>query len=67
MLAPSPSGRVDDSRVKVDYQACSQAETLKNGPNHLLHRLILDHDILSYFWTTLKKFKKKFKLSYEYF
>ena len=27
--------------------------------NPLLHRLFLDHDIISYFLTTLKKFKKK--------
>ena len=30
--------------------------------NPLLHRLFLDHDIIFYFWTTLKKFKKNLSI-----
>ena len=29
-----------------------------NHFNHLLHRLFLDHDIIFYFWTKLKKILK---------
>ena len=35
--------------------------------NPLLHRPFLDHGIIFYFYTTLKKNQEKFKLSFEYF
>ena len=35
--------------------------------NLLLRRLILVHDFIFYFYTTLKKLLEKIKLSFEYF
>ena len=48
------------------HTCCSCDGGLK-GINPLLHWLFLDHDIIFYFKTTLKKIQEKFKLSFEYF
>ena len=40
---------------------------VKHHLNPLLHRLFLDNDIIFYFYTALKKLKKKIKLSFEFF
>ena len=52
---PTITGYIEDKRPLIARCVQVHKEIMFNP---LLHRLFLDHDIIFYFLTTLKKFKK---------